>query len=60
VLHVPSAEAWCVASVRGEYLRPFGWPPTAARLADCQMVQPCDDEHERMTAEAWRVGRGHP
>ena len=43
-----SDETWVVGRVQDRHVYPFGWPPTTARLIDCEVVYCCSgDEHAK-------------
>lgn len=44
VFHRPSRETWFVDRVEGEYLYWRGWPPGAAKLKDCLLVDKASPE----------------
>jgi hypothetical protein len=59
VLHRPSGETWIAGRVTGERLTPFGWPRSIARVADCEVIERCNDaRHAEATAIAahWSEG----
>lgn len=39
VLHKPTGETWVVYEVKNDTLKPCGWPPTYAKLSDCEKVE---------------------
>ena len=40
VLHKPSGETWILSRVDNLHVYPAGWPPTAALVKNCEMVEP--------------------
>lgn len=58
VLHKPSGETWAVAFTEGSELSPCGWPPTRAKIIDCELVHSCTDAEHREMLEAWAIKGG--
>ena len=59
-LHRPSGEAWVVCRMKPGTgrLAMFGWPPSEALIADCELARPCTDaEHEKAVSDSERIGR---
>lgn len=57
VRHRPSGEEWVVCCTRGADLIPAGWPPSAARMADCELIIAATDAaHRQMLLSATAAG----
>ena len=45
VKHLPSDEEWSLAVDQdGEYVYPEGWPESAAKATDCELIESANDE----------------
>ncbi len=61
VKHGPTGETWIVAAVEGDRLCWAGWPAGYADIADCTLVEACDDEaHWAMVRECAAMRPGPP
>lgn len=56
VLHRPSGETWTVAKCLDTVVVACGWPLSAGRISDCELIEAAtDEESERLLYELSKI-----